>query len=31
LIDDVMERLAWAWSLPAWLNRVRRSLPEMWG
>ncbi len=30
LIDDVMDRLAWASSLPAWLNRVRRSLPEMW-
>jgi len=31
LIEDVMERLAWASSFPAWLNRVRRSLPEMWG
>ena len=31
LIDDVMERLAWATSLPAWLSRVRRSLAEMWG
>ena len=31
LIDDVMERLAWATSLPAWLARVRRSLGEMWG
>jgi Ser/Thr protein kinase RdoA (MazF antagonist) len=31
LIDDVMERLAWASSLPGWLGRVRRSLPEMWG
>jgi Ser/Thr protein kinase RdoA (MazF antagonist) len=30
LIDDVMERLAWASSLPGWLVRVRRSLPEMW-
>lgn len=30
LIDDVMERLAWAASLPAWLGRVRRSLAEMW-
>jgi len=30
LIDDVMERLAWASSLPGWLGRVRRSLPEMW-
>lgn len=31
LIDDVMERLAWAASLPGWLGRVRRSLAEMWG
>ncbi len=30
LIDDVMERLAWASSLPGWLGRVRRSLAEMW-
>ncbi len=30
LIDDVMERLAWASTLPAWLGRVRRSLAEMW-
>lgn len=30
LIDDVMERLAWATTLPAWLGRVRRSLGEMW-
>jgi Ser/Thr protein kinase RdoA (MazF antagonist) len=30
LIDDVMERLSWASSLPAWLGRVRRSLQEMW-
>ena len=30
LIDDVMERLSWAISLPAWLVRVRRSLAEMW-
>jgi Ser/Thr protein kinase RdoA (MazF antagonist) len=30
LIDDVMERLAWASSLPGWLGKVRRSLPEMW-
>lgn len=29
-IDDVMERLSWAASLPAWLTRVRRSLGEMW-
>jgi Ser/Thr protein kinase RdoA (MazF antagonist) len=31
LIEDVMERLVWATSLPAWLVRVRRSLSEMWG
>ncbi len=30
LIDDVMDRLTWASSLPAWLNRVRHSLSEMW-
>ncbi len=30
LIDDVMEHLSWAASLPGWLNRLRRSLPEMW-
>ena len=30
LIDDVMEKLAWASSLPAWLSRVRRSLSDMW-
>ena len=30
LIDDLMERLSWASSLPAWLRRVRRSLQEMW-
>jgi Ser/Thr protein kinase RdoA (MazF antagonist) len=30
LIEDVMERLTWAASLPAWLARVRRSLAEMW-
>ena len=30
LIDDVMERLGWAASLPAWLGRVRRSFAEMW-
>src|SRR5581483_7653711 len=29
-IDDLMERLSWAASLPAWLARVRRALPEMW-
>ncbi len=31
LIEDVMERLAWATSLPAWLERVRSSLAEWWG
>jgi Ser/Thr protein kinase RdoA (MazF antagonist) len=30
LIEDIMERLSWAASLPAWLARVRRSLAEMW-
>ena len=30
LTDDVMDRLSWAISLPAWLARVRRSLAEMW-
>ncbi len=30
VIDDVMERLAWATSLPAWLRRVGMSLAEMW-
>jgi Ser/Thr protein kinase RdoA (MazF antagonist) len=30
LIDDVLERLSWASSLPGWLNRVRRSLAKMW-
>ncbi len=30
LIDDVLERLAWAASLPAWLGRVRRPLADMW-
>ena len=30
LIDDVLERLSWASSLPAWLRRVRPSLAEMW-
>jgi Ser/Thr protein kinase RdoA (MazF antagonist) len=30
LIDDVMERLHWAASLPAWLQRTRRALTEMW-
>lgn len=31
LIEDVLERLSWAASLPGWLNRVRRSFAEMWG
>ncbi len=31
LIEDIMERLSWAASLPAWLARVRRSFSEMWG
>jgi Ser/Thr protein kinase RdoA (MazF antagonist) len=30
LIDDVMERLAWATSLPAWIGRMRRTIAEMW-
>jgi len=30
VIDDLVERLSWAISLPAWLGRVRRSLAEMW-
>ena len=30
LIDDIMDRLTWASSLPIWLNRVRHSLPDMW-
>jgi Ser/Thr protein kinase RdoA (MazF antagonist) len=30
IIDDMLERLAWATSLPAWLGRVRRSFAEMW-
>ncbi|HZU70726.1 MAG TPA: phosphotransferase [Ktedonobacteraceae bacterium] len=30
LIDDVMERLAWATSLPAWLARMRGTIAEMW-
>lgn len=30
LIEDVLERLAWAASLPAWLKRVRQSLADMW-
>lgn len=31
LIDDVFERLAWATSLPSWLQKVRKQLAEMWG
>src|SRR5579875_441754 len=31
LSEDIMERLAWATSLPSWLQRVRRQLAEMWG
>ncbi len=30
LIDDVMERLDWASSLPSWLRRAGKSLSEMW-
>lgn len=30
LVDDILERLAWATSLPAWVGRVRRSLEDMW-
>lgn len=30
LIDDMLERLAWASTLPAWLIRVKRMLAEMW-
>jgi Ser/Thr protein kinase RdoA (MazF antagonist) len=30
VIDDILERLSWATSLPAWLGRVRRSFAEMW-
>jgi Ser/Thr protein kinase RdoA (MazF antagonist) len=29
-LEDVLERLAWAAALPAWLARVRRSFAEMW-
>jgi Ser/Thr protein kinase RdoA (MazF antagonist) len=29
-IEDILERLSWASSLPAWLGRVRRSIAEMW-
>lgn len=30
LIDDVLERVAWAASLPSWLGRVRRAFADMW-
>lgn len=30
LIDDIMERLAWASLFPGWLVRVRQSIGEMW-
>lgn len=30
LIEDALERLAWATALPSWLMRVRRSFAEMW-
>lgn len=30
LIEDVMERLTWASSLPAWLVRTKRMLAELW-
>src|SRR5579885_1598072 len=30
LVEDVLERLAWATALPGWLARVRRSFAEMW-
>lgn len=30
LIEDLMDRLAWATTLPSWLGKVRRSLGEMW-
>lgn len=30
LIEDALERLAWASALPTWLARVRRSFAEMW-
>ncbi len=30
VIDDILERLSWATSLPTWLGRVRRSFAEMW-
>jgi Ser/Thr protein kinase RdoA (MazF antagonist) len=30
LIEDALDRLAWAEALPSWLIRVRRSFAEMW-
>ena len=30
LIEEMLDRLTWASSLPAWLARVRHSLSEMW-
>ncbi len=30
LIEEMLDRIAWASSLPAWLARVRSSLAEMW-
>ena len=30
LIEDALERLAWATTLPGWLTRVRRLFAEMW-
>ena len=29
-IEDALERLAWATTLPTWLPRVRRSFADMW-
>lgn len=29
-IDDALERIAWATTLPNWLVKVRRSFAEMW-
>lgn len=29
-IEDALERLSWATTLPSWLLRVRRSFAEMW-
>lgn len=30
LLEDVLERLAWATALPGWLAKVRHSFSEMW-